>query len=160
MSLSGRENVTLADVRSFWKRLTFDRVREDAEVERWFRSLEVRPPDIEQKLWAFSGGNQQKILLAKWLRRPLKLLLLDEPTQGVDVGSKREIHQQLLELAGRGASIAISSTDVDELARLCDRVLFVHNGQIRDELTDSEITHESVALQILAQSEKTERAGA
>jgi ribose transport system ATP-binding protein len=118
---------------------------EKAEVSTWFRRLEVRPADgMNEPLGTFSGGNQQKVLFGKWLRQSPKLLLLDDPTQGVDVGAKAALHRHILDLAGKGAAVLISSTDVDELVALCSRVLVMRDGQIAQQLDGSDITTSAI----------------
>ena len=120
---SARENTTVTSLKSFRGRFGLRRKREVAEVRRWFSDLSVSPPHgLENLLSTFSGGNQQKILFAKWLRLQPSLFLLDEPTQGVDVGAKALLHHQLLEAASAGMSVVVQSSDVDELAVLCERL--------------------------------------
>ena len=129
MDLSVRENMTLSDLRAFRVGTVLLRKRERKEVRRWFDTLDIRPADgAELPLGSLSGGNQQKVLLAKWLRCQPKVLLLDEPTQGVDIGAKRELHQQILLAAASGAAVVVASTDVDELEALCNRLLILNNG--------------------------------
>ncbi|MFI5426635.1 sugar ABC transporter ATP-binding protein [Aeromicrobium sp. UC242_57] len=115
MALTARENLSMVDLTTFWNRLRVDTTAERAEVAEWFAKLDVRPVGgLELPLSSFSGGNQQKILLAKWLRTSPSVLLLDDPTQGVDIGAKVEIHQQILIAAAAGAAVVISSTDQDD----------------------------------------------
>ena len=96
-----------------------------------------------------SGGNQQKVLVAKWLRLQPKVLLLDEPTQGVDVGAKAEIHHQILTAASSGAAVVVASTDIDELVAICHRILILRHGQIAAELTGTQMTIAAVTEQTL-----------
>ena len=103
--------------------------------------LEVRPPDAaESALSTFSGGNQQKILFAKWLRLVPQVFLLDEPTQGVDIGAKALLHRQLKEAARGGMAIVVSSSDTEELAAICTRVLVLRHGRIVADLEGGAIT--------------------
>jgi ribose transport system ATP-binding protein len=135
MSLSARENLTLGDVGRFWNGVGLSRKQETAEVESWFETLDVRPRDgIDKPFWTFSGGNQQKVILAKWLRLEPSVLLLDEPTQGVDVGAKAELHRHLMDVAARRGTIIISSSDLEELAALCSRILLIRDGAISAEM--------------------------
>jgi ribose transport system ATP-binding protein len=97
----------------------------------------------------FSGGNQQKIILARWLRRRPKVLLLDEPTQGVDIGAKVEIHQHIRAAAADGAAVVVSSVDVDELVALAQRVIVLRSGRVAAEfegeaLTEPAVSHEAL----------------
>jgi ribose transport system ATP-binding protein len=101
----------------------------------------LRPADaLDSPLSSFSGGNQQKILFAKWLRLGLHVFLLDEPTQGVDVGAKAELHRVLFEAAADGAGVLLSSSDVDELVTVCDRVVVLRAGRVVAELAGAAIT--------------------
>jgi ribose transport system ATP-binding protein len=134
--LSARENLTLLTLPSFQK---WSRVRRSAErklVQEWFERLDIRPRGEYEMSWgSFSGGNQQKIVLAKWLQIEPDVLLLDEPTQGIDVGAKVAIHSQIRDACEQGTSVVISSTDEEELAAVCTRVLIIQQGRITDELT-------------------------
>ena len=141
MDMTAGENVTLVNLRPFWRRMLLRKKLEKAEVAGWFEKLDVRPKDgISDPLNTFSGGNQQKLLFAKWLRETPKVLLLDEPTQGVDVGAKAELHRQILATAKQGAAVIVSSTDLDELVTLCSRVLVIRDGRILDEIADDDLT--------------------
>jgi len=131
MSLSARENLTITGLRPYWKMPVIQKGLERKDARYWFERLGVRPVDAtESPLENFSGGNQQKILFGKWLRRQPKVFLLDEPTQGVDVGAKAELHSQLSAAAGAGAAIIVSSSDVEELVGLCHRVYVLRGGRI------------------------------
>lgn len=135
MQLSARFNFTLADLSPFSHRLRLRRKDESAEVVSWFRKLTVRPEGaMDSSLANFSGGNQQKILFGKWLRLGLPVFLLDEPTQGVDVGAKAELYTFLVSAAKEGRGIVVSSSDVDELVQLCHRVLVMRDGRLVSEL--------------------------
>lgn len=110
------------------------------------REFGVRPPDPLARVGEFSGGNQQKIVLAKWMSRPVTLLLLDEPTQGIDAGAKFEVLQAVCDAAAEGAAVLIASGDYEQLAQVCHRVLVMRFGRITaelsgDQLTESEIAH-------------------
>lgn len=131
MELTARENLTLADLSLFWRGWRMSRRREVTETRRWLDRLAVRPPSMtELPLRSFSGGNQQRILFGKWLRCTPKVFLLDEPTQGVDVGAKAHLHRQLIAAAEAGMTIMVSSSDVDELFALCHRIIVLRDGQI------------------------------
>lgn len=141
MSLSARENLTMSNVSSFWKPPLLRRGLERREVRSWFERLSVRPAKAtEAPLENFSGGNQQKVLFAKWLRLAPQVLLLDEPTQGVDVGAKADLHRHLLEAASGGAAVLVSSSDVEELVALCPRVMVMRSGRIVADLHGDAVT--------------------
>jgi ribose transport system ATP-binding protein len=142
-------NVTLPLLSSFWRAGHIDRRRERAEVARWIERLELRPPNPDAPLAALSGGNQQKALIAKWLRTEPRVLLVDEPTQGVDVGAKAAIHGLLVETAARGAGVVLCSSEEEDLAKLCDRVLVLRNGSVVAELAGPALTHSRIVAETL-----------
>ena len=120
-----------------------------AEAARWAESLEVQPPILDRKMEKFSGGNQQKAVLARWLRTEPKVLLLDEPTQGVDVGAKASIYRQIRAAAERGTAVLVASSDAEELVHLCDRVLVFRSGSVAVELRGSTLTEERLISETL-----------
>lgn len=155
MELSARENLTLSDLAPFWKGLRLRRSAEIVEAKHWFEHLAVRPSGgYDKALSTFSGGNQQKVLFGKWLRRNPKVFLLDEPTQGVDVGAKAELHRQLLAAADAGSAVIVSSSDVDELAALCHRVLVLRDGEVVADMTGSDVSVLTITRECLGTSRK------
>ena len=129
MSMRVRENLTLPDLRRLRRRAGLARrARRARRVRGWLERIALRPADPERPLELFSGGNQQKVVLAKWLRNDPRVLLLDEPTQGVDVGAKAAIYALVHEAAARGAAVLMASSDTAELASVCDRVLVMCDG--------------------------------
>ena len=136
LDLSAGENIGIANLGAFWRWPLLRRQRETDAAQRWFVRFAIRPLGaLHQPLSAFSGGNQQKVVFSKWFQRAPVLFLLDEPTQGVDVGAKAELHTALFEAAREGAGIVISSSDVDELTTVCDRVLVLRSGRVVAELS-------------------------
>jgi ribose transport system ATP-binding protein len=141
MTMSARENMTLprlSPLRRLFGRL--DQREERREVGRWIDRVEVRPAEPERALQLFSGGNQQKVVLAKWLRNEPKVLLLDEPTQGVDIGAKAGIFELIANAAAAGAGVLVCSSDAKELALICDRVLVMRDGRAVAELQRSQLS--------------------
>jgi ribose transport system ATP-binding protein len=130
-----RENVSILSPGDFRRRGLISRRREVSDVTSWLRELNVKPADPEQGLATLSGGNQQKVMLARWLRQRPTVLVLDEPTQGVDIGAKAEIHTLVDQAAGAGAAVVVVSTAHAELTRLAHRVLVLRGGRITDELS-------------------------
>ena len=116
-----------------------------AEAERLAREYDVRPPDPNRPLATLSGGNQQKVVLAKWLQSQPRLVLLDEPTQGVDVGARQQLFAIVADVAARGAAILCTSSDHEQLSQICDRVLVMSAGRIAFELSGDAITKEGIA---------------
>ena len=110
--------------------------------------LAVRPQDAAERVFStLSGGNQQKVVLARWMRCGAQVLALDEPTQGVDVAAKTMIYQALTAAARQGTSVIVASSDSEELARLCDRVVVLRDGQVTAELHGSALTAEAITQQ-------------
>ena len=128
-------------------RLSHRAVRSD--VARWVDKLEVQPPALGRRMEKFSGGNQQKAVLARWLRTEPKVLLLDEPTQGVDVGAKGSIYRHVAEAAADGMAVLLTSSDAEELVHMCDRVLVLRGGTVAAELHGAELTEERVVTEML-----------
>lgn len=140
MNLTAAENLTMVDLAPFFKGGVLRTGMEMDDAGRWYERLQVVPTGgLRNVLASFSGGNQQKLVLGKWLRVAPKVLLLDEPTQGVDVGAKAELHRQIIEACRNGAVVIVSSTDVEELATLCDRVLIMRSGLVAAELTGDQV---------------------
>jgi ABC-type sugar transport system ATPase subunit len=106
--------------------------------------LSIKTPSIRTAVIDLSGGNQQKVVIGKWLTRNMKIIIFDEPSRGVDVGARAEIHTMIRQLAGEGTAIIVISSDNEELPRVCDRVLVMFYGSIIAELTDKEITKEAI----------------
>jgi ABC-type sugar transport system ATPase subunit len=130
MSQSVRDNILLPNLDAFSRNGVVDRAAGDRIVDELMALLDIRPRRPQLKAAALSGGNQQKVILAKWLARRIAVLLLDEPTQGIDVAAKVQIHELIRDFVTRGGGALINSSDLGELARLCDRVLAVRQGRI------------------------------
>ena len=161
MELSGRENLSIGRIRAFWRWPSLRLAKERANARDWFDRLRVRPASaLESPLSSFSGGNQQKIVFAKWLQREPRVFLLEEPTQGVDVGTKAFLHQQLRDAAAAGAAILISSSDNEELVSLCHRVLVLRDGRIGAELRGEELTNSQLSFHSLGLAKETSDHGA
>lgn len=116
---------------------------------QWADRLEVQPPLLERRMEKFSGGNQQKAVLARWMRTDPKVLLLDEPTQGVDVGAKASIYRHVRNAADSGRAVLVASSDAEELVHLCDRVLVFRSGNVAVELRGSALTEERLVAETL-----------
>lgn len=143
---TAQENFGILNLRRYWRRLGIDSSAEEKEAEHWFNELEVRPSGAARKPFrAFSGGNQQKILFAKWLSITPKVMLLDEPSQGVDIGAKATLHRHIDAAARRGCGVLVSSSDHDELASLCDRILIFDAGSVRTQLIGAEISAAAIS---------------
>jgi ribose transport system ATP-binding protein len=137
--LSVQDNVSAAQVDRYWRWLKLDRGRERAEARKSLKEFLIKAPSLQAPLSVLSGGNQQKVILARWLRRRPLLLLLDEPTQGVDIGARAEIYQLVHEAVTGGAGAIVVSSDFEELAHVCDRVLILADGRIVAQVTGDEL---------------------
>ena len=139
-----RENLTIADLKPFWSGGRLRKRDETAHAALWVQELDVRPARTDAIIGELSGGNQQKVVMARWFRCTPRVLVLDEPTQGVDVGSKADIHR-LVDLAtSRGTATIVCSSDSAELERLCSRVIVLQRGVVIAELRGDEITSERI----------------
>jgi ribose transport system ATP-binding protein len=150
--LTVRENLTLSRLEPLWRRGRLQLGEERAEVAGMLETFNILPRQPERLLSQLSGGNQQKVSVARWLRIEPIVMVLDEPTQGVDVGGKHEILELLRTAAQRGMAILICSTDLEELEAVCDRVLIVREGQVRSELTGSALSRERIASECYVDS--------
>jgi L-arabinose transport system ATP-binding protein len=129
------------------------RAKERALVEEYIRELRVRTPSMEQEVRKLSGGNQQKAVLARWLARRPKLLILDEPTRGVDVGAKAEIYRIIDGLAAEGIALLVISSDLPEVLTLADRILVMRAGRLAGEISREEATEEAVLTLAIPETE-------
>jgi ribose transport system ATP-binding protein len=129
------DNITLPRVDARSRSALMTRGWQLAEAARVIGELDVRPPDPRMVAGHLSGGNQQKVLLGKWLCGEVRLLLLHEPTQGVDVGARRDIEEAIARTADRGAAVLLAGLDAGELASVCDRVVVMRDGRVHHELT-------------------------
>lgn len=143
-SLSVRENVAAQTLTDYAVAGLVRRTRERSQIREALADLSVQMPGLESEIYTLSGGNQQKALFARALLAQPKLLLCHEPTQGVDVGARAEIHRLLRERANAGLAVVVLSTDAAELAEVCDRVLVFSRGQVARELTGSQVSEEAL----------------
>ncbi|MCC6728888.1 MAG: sugar ABC transporter ATP-binding protein [Chthonomonadales bacterium] len=144
LGMAVRENITLANLRSLSRFSFISSTRERAAARRYVADLGVKTPTIEQTVQNLSGGNQQKVVLAKWLFTDSKVLLFDEPTRGIDVGAKTEIYQLMNRLTAAGVGILMISSELPEVLGMSDRILVMHGGRIAGELSRVEATQERI----------------
>ncbi|MGW4054216.1 sugar ABC transporter ATP-binding protein [Streptomyces sp. NPDC004779] len=147
--LSVRENIVLAALPRLSRGGVVSRARQDRLVEIFMKRLRIKASSPEQKVGELSGGNQQKVLLARWLCLEPKVLLLDEPTRGIDVGAKAEVQALIDELAGEGLAVLLISSDLEELVEGADRIVVLRNGATVDELVGENVS-EGALLAALA----------
>ncbi len=145
LEMTVRENISLAGLRRHRRRLGFLNVaRERSDAAEMIAALNVKTPGDRQVVRFLSGGNQQKVVLAKWLALKPRLLLLDEPTRGIDVGAKQEIYHLMERLAASGIAILFASSEMEEILGMSDRALVMHQGRIAGALGRAELSEEAV----------------
>ncbi len=147
MELTVSQNITMADIdRVVSKRLVLRKRKEAQIAEHFVERLRIKTPSVNQKTRFLSGGNQQKVILAKWLFTQPKVLIFDEPTQGIDVGAKVEVYRLIAEFVGNRGGVLLVSSELPELMGLCDRIYVMHKGQIVKEFARKEATEENIML--------------
>ena len=139
-----RVNTSLAALSSVAKNWFIDKKRETALTDEFVSKLRVKTPSNEQKIMNLSGGNQQKVVIAKWMATHPKVLILDEPTRGIDVGAKKEIHALMSELAKQGVAIIMISSELPEVLGMSDRIYVMHDGRIKGEIDRANASQESI----------------
>ena len=149
LNQSIRDNILLPNLNQIGSVFRIDRARADALVNEMMDLLDIRPRRPEIRAGALSGGNQQKVILAKWLARDCDVLIVDEPTRGIDVGAKAEIYQLLDELAGEGKALLVISSELPELIGLCRRILVMREGRLAGEVARENFSEHGL-LEIMA----------
>ncbi|MGV7241242.1 sugar ABC transporter ATP-binding protein [Caballeronia sp. M23-90] len=144
LGMSVRENFSLTHLKRYSPFQFLQRAKEDESCKQFVRSLGIKTPSTEQKVVNLSGGNQQKIVIAKWVARNPKVLIVDEPTRGIDIGAKAEVHALLARLASQGIGIIVISSDLLEVLAVSDRILIVREGRLNGEMNRAEATQERV----------------
>lgn len=144
LGMSVKENTTLACLSKLAKMQIIDKKKEVKVSQDFTNKLRIKTPSIEQKVMNLSGGNQQKVVIGKWMATDPNILILDEPTRGIDVGSKKEIHQLMSLLAQNGVAIIMISSELPEIIGMSDRIIVMHEGRIKGELTCEEASQERI----------------
>jgi ribose transport system ATP-binding protein len=160
LPMSVRDNLSFAALGSLSNGGLVDRAAEQRAVDDMLRLLAIKTGGIDVPVATLSGGNQQKVVIAKWLMMAPRIILLNDPTRGIDVGTKQEIYQLLRKLADQGVAILFYSTDYDELIGCCERVLVLYDGRIGRELAGDELTERALvgsALNIAAEAGEAAR---
>jgi ribose transport system ATP-binding protein len=144
VDFSVRENVSLPALHRYARYGVISEAQERQGAAAVCAKLQVKAPSLEARAATLSGGTQQKVVLAKWLALGPKVLIVDEPTRGIDVGAKAEIYRLLRDLAGEGVAILMISSDMEEILHLSDRVAVMHEGRITGILERAECTEEGI----------------
>jgi rhamnose transport system ATP-binding protein len=144
MDLSIARNTALTRLRALSRAGLIRSSAESSLAREWAARLQLKFPRLEDSVGTLSGGNQQKVVLGKWLATNPKLLIVDEPTRGIDVGTKAEVHRLMSELAGQGVAVLMISSELPEVLGMADRVLVMHEGRLTGELSRAEANEENV----------------
>jgi rhamnose transport system ATP-binding protein len=152
LDFSIAQNVTLPILPRLFPDLFVRESRERTVSDRYANRLDVRMTGVDQTASALSGGNQQKVVLAKWLATEPRILVLDEPTRGIDIGAKVEVHRIISELAASGLGIILISSDLPEVLAMSDRIVVLHEGRITAEIARADATEEAVMYAATAQA--------
>jgi ribose transport system ATP-binding protein len=153
-------NVSIADLGRFRRRALLDRRSERDEAASHLRDLRTTPSGPDRLISELSGGNQQKVVLARWLLRRCRVLLLDEPTRGVDIGAKAEIYRVIHTLAGAGMAVVMVSSELAELVGLCDRIVVMADGRVTTTLDGPSATEAEILAHALHPADETQPTGA
>jgi rhamnose transport system ATP-binding protein len=153
------ENVTLPILPRLFPRLFLRGSRERALAEGYIERLRIRSTGPAELIEALSGGNQQKVVIAKWLATNPRVLILDEPTRGVDIGAKVEVHRIISDLAASGLGIVLISSELPEVLAMSDRILVLHEGRIAAEIPRAEATEEKVMFAATGQVAEVSASG-
>lgn len=159
LQMNVRENVTLSNLMELVRGLVIDRRSERTTAERFARQLKIKAPSVEVSVETLSGGNRQKVILARWLFTQSKLLIFDEPTAGIDVGAKREIYMLMNDLVRRGIGVIMISSDLSELLGMCNRIAVMCDGRITGILKREEATQEAILSLATQFAEAEDHAG-
>ena len=138
------ENTTMATMKNFMNGLLIDKKKEAKVAQEYVEALATKTPSVEQLVVNLSGGNQQKVVIAKWLTRDCDILIFDEPTRGIDVGAKNEIYKLMNKLASEGKSIIMISSEMTEILRMSDRIVVMCEGKKTGEIDIAEATQENI----------------
>lgn len=138
------ENISLAHMKKFRKGLFLNQKQEKTECEAIANRLNLKRRDMDQPAKDLSGGNQQKVVIAKWMLHQPDVLILDEPTRGIDVGAKAEIYSMMCDLASKGIAIIMISSELPEILGMSDRIIIMHEGRLTGELKRNEATQETI----------------
>jgi rhamnose transport system ATP-binding protein len=156
LDFSIADNITLPILPRLFPRLFVRRSTERSLAKGYTDQLQVRMTGVDQLVQALSGGNQQKVVIAKWLATKPRVLILDEPTRGVDIGAKVEVHRIMSDLAASGLGIILISSELPEILAMSDRILVLHEGRITAEIARADATEERVMFAATGQLESSD----
>ena len=143
------KNITLSNLKGVSSHAVIDDIKELRVANDYRRKLNIRSPNVFQKTVNLSGGNQQKVVISKWLFSDPQLLMLDEPTRGIDVGAKYEIYSIINQMVDEGKAVLMISSEMAELLGMCDRIYVMNAGRFVGEFTGAEATQEKIMRAIM-----------
>ena len=144
LGMSLRDNICLPNHNLISRLGHINRKKRESLAQKYIKDLQIRPADAERQIKNFSGGNQQKGVIAKWLAANPKVMILDEPTRGIDVGAKVEIYNIINTLADHGTAVVVVSSELLELLGICDRILVINNGRISGEFDRENFSQDAI----------------
>jgi ribose transport system ATP-binding protein len=144
LEMTVRYNLCLPGLDQFHPNGIISDRKEEEVADRFIKALDIRTPSQDQLVLNLSGGNQQKVVLSKWLAIEPRILILDEPTRGIDVATKKEIHRIISELAGQGVGIVLISSELPEILAMSDRIIVMHEGEKKGEFAREEASQEKI----------------
>ncbi|MFA7229245.1 MAG: sugar ABC transporter ATP-binding protein [Melioribacteraceae bacterium] len=142
--LTVKENICLANLDAFSEYGIINFKKEERDAEQYLKILRIKTPGLNQKVINLSGGNQQKVILAKWLSRKAEIFIFDEPTRGIDIGSKTDIYHLMNDLAEQGVAIIMISSELPEILGMSDNILVMHKNEIAGKISSAEATQEKI----------------
>jgi ribose transport system ATP-binding protein len=154
ISMDVTENITLSSLEKFIKRFAISKAKEKQSAQEYVQRIRIKTPTLKQKVKNLSGGNQQKVAIAKSLLTEPKLLILDEPTRGIDVGARREIYEILNNIKKENKAIMIISSDMQEILGVCDRIIVMNDGMTKAELDREDASQEKIMSYIMKEKEE------
>jgi ribose transport system ATP-binding protein len=151
-----RENISLSGLAAHMRGPFLDKTKEAKTAQRFIEELRIKTPDGEESVENLSGGNRQKVILARWLSAKSRVLIFDEPTAGIDVGAKVEIYSLMKKLVQEGVGVIMISSDLAEILGMCDRIIVMHDGRITGELSRDEATQEKIIALAMLETEEAQ----
>ena len=142
--LSVRENLTMPILQRLFQHGKINRREQDRITQEYIDKLEIKTPSGEKEISDLSGGNQQKVIFGRWIERELDILILDEPTRGIDVRAKDEIHKLIESLANEGKTMIVVSSELEELLNICDRIMVMNEGKVKGVMNPHEVNQEEI----------------
>jgi len=143
-SLSVNSNIASGNLREFTKYFLIDYIGVNKNSEKYVKQFDIKTPELNTPVMSLSGGNQQKVLLASWFTSNPRILFVDEPTRGIDVGTKEHIHKLIRELAGEGVGVVMISSDLPEILGASDRVMVMYEGSVTGVLDNFDLSEEKI----------------